>query len=920
MRRTFIVSIIMLAAAVAVAAGIAALPAETVKAADIQINETTFPDEYFRNWVTSQSYGQDLVLTAEEIADVKKMYVTPTINNNQITNYKGIEYFTEVTNLYIAGKPTSLNVRKNTKLKYLSAENLNMSTLDLSQNPLLVELNVRDGQLTRLDLSHNNELVTFFCWNNKLTSLDVSNCKKLKNFQCYSNQITELKVGDNTALVNLFCYNNPITSLDVSNNTNLEDLRCSDTQISSLDLRNNKALTRIICENTPLTSLDLSENLALSQLDIDNTLLTELNVKKNTALRNLSCQGSQLTSLNLSNNTALTFLYCNLSSKLEKIDLGNITSLEYLYCHDCCLKSLDLSKCKDLKDLNCKSNMLTKLDMSGYAQLNHLYCANNQLTDLNIKGCTSLTELDCSKNQLKSIDLSTNKVLEKIVATDNKIAEIGLGENTALKHVDLRRNELVKIDVSNNTEITDLYLSENKLAGLDVSKNVSLYNLDCSNNQLTGLDLRYNTNITILRCEFNKLNSLDVSENETLRSLYCADNQFKKVYVHDKMHYVKCGDAVKVILTPADWKYTGAEWKADNKDPSKTAAFAKFQCIKEGEEDYTCSREMKVKVLSFPENICTVGGKVEYEAKLAESRSRTKNAISEKKKFNMPAAGHSWGSWKSTKNASVGAAAVDTRTCSVCKTKETRNPEAIVICGRNLTLTDTFKGESSVSWKSSNSKIATVDSKGKITSKMAGKVTISATASGRTEKCVVTVLYKDVTNTDDFWYAPTNYLTAKGVVKGYANQTEFRPANDCTRAQMVTFLYRLQGEPKTKSNKCKFDDVKSGDYFYKPVIWAVEQGITTGVSENKFAPQKVCTRAQTVTFLWRMAGKPEPGKNAKTFSDVNKKDYFYKATLWASDMKILAGYDDGTFRPQGKCLRRQMVTFLYKYDKFVNNR
>ena len=185
---------------------------------------------------------------------------------------------------------------------------------------------------------------------------------------------------------------------------------------------------------------------------------------------------------------------------------------------------------------------------------------------------------------------------------------------------------------------------------------------------------------------------------------------------------------------------------------------------------------------------------------------------------------------------------------------------------------------------------------------------------------MLTVLYKDVTNTEDFWFAPTNYLTAKGVVKGYANQTEFRPSNDCTRAQMVTFLYRLQGEPKTKSNTCQFEDVKEKDYFYKPVIWAVEKGITTGVTKKLFKPQDVCTRAQTVTFLWRMAGKPEPGKNAKTFRDVNTKDYFYKATLWASDMKILAGLPDGTFNPKGKCLRRQMVTFLYKYDKYVNGK
>ena len=246
---------------------------------------------------------------------------------------------------------------------------------------------------------------------------------------------------------------------------------------------------------------------------------------------------------------------------------------------------------------------------------------------------------------------------------------------------------------------------------------------------------------------------------------------------------------------------------------------------------------------------------------------------------------------------------------------------ASVVCGNTLTLKAALTGSAdAVRWKSSDTKTATVDSKGKITSKMAGKVTITATAAGKNAKCTVTVLYKDVTNSSDFWYAPTNYLTAKGVVKGYANQTEFRPANECTRAQMVTFLYRLQGEPKTKATTCKFGDVKSGDYFYKPVIWAVENGITTGVSATKFEPQKVCTRAQTVTFLWRMAGKPEPGKNAKDFRDVKKTDYFYKATLWASGKKILAGYDDNTFRPQGKCLRRQMVTFLYKYDKYVNGK
>ena len=242
-------------------------------------------------------------------------------------------------------------------------------------------------------------------------------------------------------------------------------------------------------------------------------------------------------------------------------------------------------------------------------------------------------------------------------------------------------------------------------------------------------------------------------------------------------------------------------------------------------------------------------------------------------------------------------------------------------CGESAKLAASLKGVSSnISWKSSDSKIAAVDSNGKVTSKQAGTVTITATAAGTSAIATITILYKDVTNTMDFWFVPTNYLTAANVVKGYDKQTKFKPANDCTRAQMVTFLWRLAGEPAPKSTTTKFKDIKSKDYFYKPVLWAVEKGITTGVSKTKFNPQGVCTRAQTVTFLWRMANKPEPKTSKNKFSDVKKKDYFYKAVLWASEMKIVAGYNDGTFKPQGKCLRRQMVTFLYKYDKFVNGK
>ena len=243
-----------------------------------------------------------------------------------------------------------------------------------------------------------------------------------------------------------------------------------------------------------------------------------------------------------------------------------------------------------------------------------------------------------------------------------------------------------------------------------------------------------------------------------------------------------------------------------------------------------------------------------------------------------------------------------------------------VVCGKTASLKATLKGSNSkISWKSSDANVASVDANGKITAKMAGEATITATAAGKSAKCKVTVLYKDVTNPKDFWYVPTNYLTAKGVVKGYDKQTLFKPANKCTRAQMVTFIWRLQGEPSPKATTCKFKDVKEKDYFYKACIWGNENGIVEGYKDGTFGPKIVCARKHAVTFLWRLAKKPSPKSTVNKFTDVKKSDYFYTATLWASEKGILAGYDDNTFRPNGNCLRRQMVTFLYKYDMFVNS-
>ena len=244
--------------------------------------------------------------------------------------------------------------------------------------------------------------------------------------------------------------------------------------------------------------------------------------------------------------------------------------------------------------------------------------------------------------------------------------------------------------------------------------------------------------------------------------------------------------------------------------------------------------------------------------------------------------------------------------------------DATLVCGQNARLGLNTSSTISGSLASSNKSIAEIKEDGKIYAKQAGNTKITFTATGGVTATVnLQVLYKDVNNSKDFWFKPTNYLTNKEVVKGYDKQTRFKPGNNCTRAQMVTFLWRLAGSPAPQSTNCKFTDVKSSDYYYKAVLWAVEKGITTGTSKTKFSPKGVCTRAQTVTFLWRMAGQPSVGSSKNPFKDVKSSDYFYNAVIWASNKKIVAGYKDGTFKPKGKCLRRQMVTFLYKYEQNV---
>lgn len=160
------------------------------------------------------------------------------------------------------------------------------------------------------------------------------------------------------------------------------------------------------------------------------------------------------------------------------------------------------------------------------------------------------------------------------------------------------------------------------------------------------------------------------------------------------------------------------------------------------------------------------------------------------------------------------------------------------------------------------------------------------------------------------WYAqPVQWAVAQGITSG-VDANHFGPAASCTRAQVVTFLWAAAGRPEPASNENPFVDVTVNDYFYKAVLWAKEQGITSGLDDTHFGSTSVCTRAQVVTFLWKAMGGTE-SQTEVTFTDVQPGDYFYKAVAWAVENGVSSGMGDGTFGSNSQCTRAQVVTFLY---------
>ena len=600
-----------------------------------------------------------------------------------------------------------------------------------------------DGKLSAAEIA---DVTVIYAEQMGIASLEgIEFFTALRELHCGQNELTSLDVGQNTALEVLYCNQNELTSLDVSQNTALKELNCFFNHLTSLDVSANKELEKLYCNVNPLGELDVSKNIALKELNCNQNELVTLDVSKNTELTGLSFALNLISDVDLSKNTELQTLICA-ENELTGLDLSSNTKLTYLHCghspdpenDKAKLTELDISCCPALEELHCEYHALTVLDLSKNTALTYLDCIHNELTELDVSHCPVLEGLHCAENAA--------------------LSGLNLDGSSALLALDCGYGNLSELNVSDCTLLEMLACGYNDLTELDVSRNTALTYLDCSYNGLTELDVSGLTELTDLICTDNHLTELDIRATQAL------------------------------LLQDPEEKYL--DFFGNQSDGSVTVYMTAEQ-------------------------------KTFYDGIYAELE----------------------------RNSGVLAVVSPTMPSSM------------------VTVSVTFMADNSM-----------------------------------LNFCV------DV-KASDYYYDSVLWAYKNGICNGIDN-VHFGPNAPVTRAQVVTFLWRAAGKPVV-DYAMNMADVTSDAYYAEAVRWALAEGITKGTSDTTFSPDAVCTRGQIVTFLARFAGVKD-AETVSAFTDVKPTDFFAAAVKWAKDNGVTSGTSETKFSPNDNCTRAQVVTFLYR--------
>ena len=585
--------------------------------------------------------------------------------------------------------------------------------------------------------------------------------------------------------------------------------------MQSLDLSQNPNLTQLYCGRNPLTTLDLSKNAKLKVLDCSGfanrrTKLTELDLSQNTALESLDCSINELKQLNVSGCTALKKLSCS-SNQLTTLDVSKNVNLTFLNCSDNQLEGLDVSNNPKLEDLSCDYNSLTLLDLSKNPELEILSCRKNGFTSL---------DLDAN-----------NKIGEKILYLENQFYHKGVlnaGETFDMKTLP------GSFDPKRATD----------WKGGIVDETTGILTVDADAKEVT---YDYQTKSGKTDAKYLMSCKLNVKGGTTPVAKYAIS------VTGGIANLAKAAEGSVVTLT------------ADA--PAANMHFARWE-VESGSEAVTFANATN-STTTFPMPAGEVKVKAVFEA----------DEIMVPIQYDVSVLND--GNGKAF--ASPAKAAADTAITLTATPNAGYHFKAWRVILGGVTITD-----NKFTMPAEDVEVQAVFEKDAPISK---HPFLDVPAGAYYEDAVV-------------------WAVGKGITSG-TNATTFDPNGTCTRAQAVTFLWRAAGSPTPKTKLMPFPDVPVGSYYWNAVLWAIEQGITEGTSYLTFSPNDSCTRAQIVTFLWRAKGNPAVSGNAP-FTDVAPDAYYAAAVTWAEKNGITGGIGNGLFGSNNTCTRAQIVTFLYR--------
>ena len=692
----------------------------------------------------------------------------------------------------------------------------------------------------------------------------------VKKIDCKGRAITNLKgIEYFTALEYLYCYDNELTELDLSRNTKLKELNCSTNRLTVLDLSQNPKLKRVICSDNALTALNLSSN----------SKLTDLNASGN--IREITLTGN-------------TF------------DLSSLTGF-------------DVSKARNWQGGTVSGNTLTVDGNAAVVTYSYdLGYPGTELDDAEKDVIFTLaiagrdTDIDINKTNFPDKDFR-ELLLDKEANIDrNQDGKLSTWEIALVQDIDVYDMEIADLTgIEYFTELKYLDCAGNHLTSLDLSRNTKLAELDAKNNTYTITLVNDRFYLDSLPAGFDVAKTSHWQGGTVSGNILTIDSDVDEVtYDYD------CGKDFTTTFTleiptqytvTAHGLYGGVMGITPGEDYTARYTVGAQVGLQIGKRDGFTLQGLTLEGISEEQ--------LQWQAKDAESTTR---GIS----FEMPAHNVTVTvNWKANGSSSGGGGGGGGGgSVSIPDTKiptgiyehgtVTVSPES---ASKGDTVTITVTPDKGYVLES----LTVLDKDGKaleLTDKGSGKYTFVMPAGKVTVKAVFmddnTMLnfFTDV-HAEDYYYDAVLWAAQKGITGGMSD-TLFAPNAAYTRAQIVTFLWRAAGSPEPKQLST-FGDVLADAYYAKAVAWAVENGITDGMSDTTFAPGTICTRAQGVALLYRAAGNPAVSGSA-AFTDVPADAYYADAAAWAEQKGITGGIGNGLFGPHNNCTRAQIVTFLYR--------